>query len=470
MSLSEVASLVTAELESEPVHGAEPPSAARRETLGLGVLFGAMYFIQGIGDPTDGLVAQPINALLKSWGHTSGAITGFAALLSIPWVLKPLYGLLSDFLPVRGSYRKSYLLLTTGATVLGMLVLYVVDLPHGAWWLLLGLLWIPAVGVAFSDVVVDALMVEKGQPRGITGSLQSVQWASLYAAMILSGWLGGYLSQHGLQKLGFVLCAAVTAVTLLLTWRLVRETPRPAAPRSMRAAVSSLARAARTPGVWCAGGFLFLWNFNPFSTTVLYVHMTGPLGMSEQFYGTTVSLLAVASVVASVCYGFYCRRVPFGLLVHLSIVLGILATIAYWAMFDERSAVLVTLAVGFTYMTACLVQLDLAARICPLETAGTVFALLMALENLGISASTAVGGWMYEKGAAWWGPRTSFNVLVGIGALVTAGCWLLVPALRRYAVALRAPDLPAPAPACRGLRSRSGEPARESAPAIRRSP
>ena len=30
----------------------------------------------------------------------------------------------------------------------------------------------------------DALMVEKGQPRGLTGRLQSVQWASMYAATI----------------------------------------------------------------------------------------------------------------------------------------------------------------------------------------------------------------------------------------------------------------------------------------------
>jgi len=137
--------------------------------------------------------------------------------------------------------------------------------------------------------------------------------------------------------------------------------------------------------------------------------------------------------VACVSYGFYCRRVPFRLLVHGSIVLGILATIAYWAVWDMTSAVIVTLAVGFTYMTACLIQLDLAARVCPAETAGTTFALLMALQNIGMSSSIAVGGWLYGAGLERWGARTSFNVLVGVGALMTALCWLLVPWLRRQA-------------------------------------
>ena len=31
-------------------------------------MFGAMYFIQGIGEPTEGLIAQPVRSLLAKWG------------------------------------------------------------------------------------------------------------------------------------------------------------------------------------------------------------------------------------------------------------------------------------------------------------------------------------------------------------------------------------------------------------------
>ena len=103
-------------------------------------------------------------------------------------------------------------------------------------------------------------------------------------------------------------------------------------------------------------------------------------------------------------------------LVHLSIVLGVVSTLGYVLVVDERSALLVTVGVAFTYMTATLIQIDLAAQNLPPETAGTVFALLMAVENLSLSASTWLGGVLYDEGKERWGSRGSFQVLVLIGS------------------------------------------------------
>ncbi len=178
-------------------------------------------------------------------------------------------------------------------------------------------------------------------------------------------------------------------------------------------------------------GFLFLWNFNPFSNAMLHVHMTAGLGFSEPFYGQTVAVTAGASIVASIAYIFYCKRIGFPVLVHTSIVLGIVSTLGYLAMIDQRTAALVTLATGLTYMSATLIQLDLAARVCPSGTAGTVFALLMALENLGASTSTWLGGRLYEILSIPYGPKLAFKVLVIVGAALTACCWLIVPWLPR---------------------------------------
>src|SRR5262249_2431439 len=150
-------------------------------------------------------------------------------------------------------------------------------------------------------------------------------------------------------------------------------------------------------------------------------------GFDEQFYGNSQSYIAMASLAACVAYGFYCRRLSPATLVHASIVLGILSTLAYWAMQDEISAVLVSVVFGFTYGTANLILLDLAARAWPPRTAGTVFALLMALSNLSVALSTWVGGWWYEQVTVLSNRRTAFQVLVGVGALCTTGCWLLWP-------------------------------------------
>lgn len=411
--------------QSAPIVDAE-----RRERLGLGILFGAIYFIQGIGEPTEGLIAQPVRSLLASWGHSATEIATFTALLSVPWVLKPLYGVLSDFVPIAGLRRRSYLLMMSTATALGLAYLYFNPPGPGSYGWLLAVLLVPTVGVAFSDVVADALMVEKGQPRGITGQLQSVQWASLYAATIVTGVLGGFLSQHGHQTIGFLICAVAAAGTALLALLFVREERHPPTLDRARAAWTALARTVRTRALWGTIAFLFLWSFNPFSTAVLYLHMTRTLGFSEQFYGNTVSLLAVAAVAASIAYAFYCRRVPFKWLIHLAIVAGVASTLAYLGLSGPESAVWITVAVGLTYMTGTLVQLDLAARVVPLETAGTAFALLMAVWNLGFAASAGLGGYLYDRWLLVWGETPAFDALVAVGALCTSACWLVVPWIR----------------------------------------
>jgi predicted MFS family arabinose efflux permease len=303
-------------------------------------------------------------------------------------------------------------------------------LPMGpASWLLL--LLVPAtVGIAFTDVVVDALMVEKGQPHGLTGRFQAVQWGALYGATILTGSLGGYFSQHARQGLAFLICGGMAAGTLVLSASAVSERRAGGAGRDVQAILRLLRHAAASRTILAVGIFLFCWNFNPFSMTVLYMYMTTELKFSEQFYGNMMSLHALAAMTGSLLYGLYCRRVPMPILVHVSIVMGIASTIGYWALEGERSALVIAAAAGFATATATVIQLDLAAQVCPPQAAGTLFALLMGLSNLGTALSMSLGGWCYQRWQDSWGHPLAFNLLVAIGALFTAGCWLVVPFLK----------------------------------------
>lgn len=405
-----------------------PPRARRRETLGLVLLFAVMYFVQGIAEPTEGLIAQPVRSLLSSWDYSDLAIGGFMALLAIPWVLKPLYGLLTDFVPIFGQRRKSYLILTSLASTVGLFVLYLFPLPAGTYHLLLFLLVLPTLGVAFSDVVVDALMIEKGQPRNLTGTLQSVQWSAMYAGSLIAGVLGGWLSQHGRQQQGFLMCAVASSLTLALAMLFVREDAvEPPPGRRFRSALKEMGAAARTPTLILAAGFLFLWSFNPFNTTVLQLHMTRHVNITQYDYGVSVSMLSLGAILGSLAYGLYCRRVSMHWLIHLAIFTGILSTLAYWDIRESKHLWLVSVFVGLTYQTGSMIQYDLAARTCPVHAAGTTFALLMAISNLSMSLSIAVGSWFYDDWSDRWGRTAAFRGLVVLGCVSTAFCWVLLP-------------------------------------------
>jgi hypothetical protein len=409
----------------------DPRPAIRNEAWRLGLLFGALYFLQGVSEPTEGVIAQPVRSLLGRWGCGRAEITSFMAVLGIPWALKPLYGLLTDFVPLWGTRRKGYLFLAATATAISLLWLFAWPVQPGRSSALLVWLLVPTVAVAASDVTTDALMIERAQPLGLTGTIQAVQWGCAYAAGLFVGPIGGALSQFRHETVAFLISGLSGLLTVALVVFGVREPARTPDARTMRSALAAL-RASLTPGstsVLAVGGFLFLWNFNPFSNHVLHLHMTRGLGLDELFYGTTVALTAIASMAASLAYGIYCRRVPMRVLVHTSIVLGIVSTLGYAVVGDRTTAVVVTLATGVTYMTATLIQFDLAARACPPAVAGTVFAVLMSLENLSAVLSTWLGGKLYEFGLARWGNQVAFQVLVVIGSVLTACCWLLVPLL-----------------------------------------
>src|SRR6516164_4659380 len=195
----------------------------RKSLIGLGTLFGLLYFVQGIVEPTDGLLSQPIKSLLRNWNYSAAATAWFIAILSLAWTIKPLYGLLTDFVPFAGSQRRGYLLLNTAIASISMMAVYFLPLTSERVVVLLILLLPSAVAIAFSDVVIDAMMVTTGQQHGMTGRLQSVQWSCMYAAMIVTGVVGGALSQRGMQQAGFLIAALCCGVSLVAVWALVSE-------------------------------------------------------------------------------------------------------------------------------------------------------------------------------------------------------------------------------------------------------
>jgi len=413
----------------------QPDSAGRplRGALPLLVLFAVLYFVQGIVEPTAGVPAQPIQSRLQDWGRTQTEIGFFLGFIGIPWSLKLLYGLVSDFLPIAGYRRFPYLAISTAVT--GGAFLWMSRLwgspaneSQLAW-----LLFATCVAIATTDVVVDALAVEKGQPLGLTGQFQSVQWGAISVAQIIGGTLAGFIAQHRLLGPAFVGFGILSLASLTVVLLAVRE-PRHVRPpvENLRQAWNQLRSGRRLVVLFVVALYLFFWNFNPFSANVQQHYSTKVLGLSEQFYGNLYSIQGITQVLSAIAYFFLCRRIPLGWLLHGSIVCGVLMTLCYLPMHDATTAVLASLVFGLTYQLGTLIQLDVAARVVPTESAATLFALLMAISNSGISAGLFLGGWWYDGLTAHFGGdrHAAFDALVIIGAGFTACCWLLVPALR----------------------------------------
>ena len=362
------------------------------------------------------------------------SLAGLMALLALPWSIKPAFGLLSDFVPLLGSRRRSYLLLANGMAAVSLLLLTLVPLSPESRWLIFALLLPTTVGIALGDVIVDALMVEKGQALGLTGRFQSIQWAAANAALLLAAILGGYIAETQLQSLAFAVCATLWIFAFAVAWRFAgKDRDEHLSADSFRETAAALLSVLRDPLFLAVCALLTLWSFNPVWGSVLYLHMTEGLGFSEQSFGNVTAAFFAGSLIGSIGYGIYCRSVRLSILLHLSILTAIISNAIYWELSSLTSAYLVSGIAGAAYMTGTLIQLDLTARIIPARAAATVFAAVMALTNFAASGSEAFGGWLFETAKELYGGKTAFSLAVLVSVIMAMSCWLMVPALRRAA-------------------------------------
>jgi MFS family permease len=409
------------------LHPFRTPDAQR-----LALLFAVVYFAQGVWY----LPNLTITSVLKERGLSAGQVATFFSITLIPWVIKPVYGLISDFVPLFGRRRKSYFLLTSALAAVAGAALAL--MPAHAYWPLAVLFTVMALGLAFTDVLTDALMVESGRPLGLTGAFQSVQWAAISTATILVGVVGGYLAARRDLHTAFAVAACFPLVSFTMTLLFVRETPARADRAAFLATWEAIRTALRERDVWVVAGFILFWTFSPSFGPALNFYQIDKLGFGQQFIGFLDSLGGIGYIAGAVVYAPLSRRVPLKRLINLAIGVAAVATLCYLLYRDRTSAMVIGATFGCLGMITQLAILDLAAKSCPKRVEATFFALLMSVYNLGTQGSQVAGGYLYDV--------LGYTPLILISAGATACTWLLVPFVKidRIEARARASDTASP--------------------------
>src|ERR1700731_4835596 len=123
------------------------------------LFFGLVYVVEGTGQ-TGGLIAQPLNYYLKqTFGWSPVQVTAYLTILNLPWIIKPVYGLVSDFLPLFGYRRKTYLVTANAAATIAYCWVTQITAPSQ----LIFALLLTAFAMAISSTLCGAILVENGQ-------------------------------------------------------------------------------------------------------------------------------------------------------------------------------------------------------------------------------------------------------------------------------------------------------------------
>ncbi|HIK31030.1 MAG TPA: folate/biopterin family MFS transporter [Oscillatoriales cyanobacterium M59_W2019_021] len=348
-----------------------------------------VYFVQGIL----GLARLAVSFFLKDdLGMTPAEVSAMLGIVALPWTIKPLFGFMSDGLPILGYRRRPYLILSG---ILGAASWIALGTVVATPWQATLTICLSSLSVAVSDVIVDSLVVERARKESASrvGSLQSLCWGVSAVGGLITAYLSGFLLEHFSTQTIFLITASFPLlITVGAIWIAEEATSDRIQFANIKQQVGQLKNAISQKSIWLPTLFLFIWQATPTADSAFFFFTTNELGFQPEFLGRVRLVTSIAAIVGVWVFQRFLKAIPFRTIFAwstvMSAVLGmtmlILVTHANRAIgIDDRwfslgDSLVLTVMGQITFMPV----LVLAARLCPPGVEATLFALLMSVTNL----------------------------------------------------------------------------------------
>lgn len=398
---------------------------ARAAVRRLTIVFAVTYLAQGIGTQF-GIISQPVQYFMKEGLHLSAPqVSSYLAVLMMPWVLKPFYGIVCDCVPLFGYRRKSYIVLSN---LLAGAALLAIGMSNSLNVILAALVCL-AVGMAASTAVTVGLAVEAGRDTGNSRSYLSVQTFCYYVALVAASVTGGMLCHtmapaNALHAAAFIASVPVF-IASLVALLMVREEKAPLRLDELKKTFVSVKEAFASRPLWLVALFIFCWDFSPSFGVPLYYFESNNLGFSQGTIGALAGWNAAGMAVGAFIYRTRYKNFSMTTQLYVAVMMGTISTLAYLGL-SSGNAIGLELLRGCSNAIAILVMYALAAEVCPKRAEVCVMSTLIAVRNLGTEGSTYVGGQLFGNVF-----HNQLAPLIVAAAATTAACVVLVPFFKR---------------------------------------
>lgn len=374
-------------------------AAPEVKTSRLLFYFGLMYFCQGVCQIVI-LLNQPIRAYFKSLNYSAEQTANFFFIANIPWIIKPLYGLISDFIPLFGYRRRSYLLMLNLIAAGGFL--WLAGMADVRVLTLAAVL--VGIGVAAADVIVDALMVEEGQRTGLIAKFQSIQWICINVAAVGSGFVSSLLLTRWADepltavKVAAAICSVFPFIVAAVTFWAVKEQKTRLDLPQLRSTAQGLGAAFTSPRLLAVLAFLALLTANPGVYTPMNYHLTETLGIADSSVALSDSFNSAGCVLGAVIFlTLISNRLPMRGILAVGILANCISMIPFFFVNGKIGAWAAYGIFGIGYQIGNLSMLALAASACPKRAEGFVFAAMMSMLNFSAQTADNIGASLYTR-------------------------------------------------------------------------
>lgn len=373
-----------------------------------------VYFIQGLL----GISRLALSFYYKDTLHLSPVdMTYISSIAAIPWIIKPFYGFISDTFPLFGYKRKSYIALSGILGTISWVMLTFLATLDNKTPIIYSVLLVSmsSLSIAFSDVLVDAIVVSKSQDQSQAGSLQSLCWS----ASAIGGLISSYLSGHLLQQYGIPTVFALTAMmplAMAATSVLMREDKsntmkenhdvileaKPTSLHLLKQQAYNIKNVLSNKQILYPLLFIIIWNIIPSDGSALFYFQVNELHFKPEFLGTLGLVSSLSSLIGIVIYNQKLKTVPLKTLFKWTCILGTVLGMSplilithfnsslglpdtWFAIIDD---IILSILGQITFMPI----LVLAANMCPPGVEAMLYATIMGTINLSGSIGKIFSG------------------------------------------------------------------------------
>lgn len=318
------------------------------------------------------------------------------------WLIKPVYGFITDNFPLCGYNRKSYFCVmgTMGAICMVSLVF------HKNLYLAVAALALTELSQAFSDVIADAVMVEKSRNDEDGSSLlQSFSWTVMAIGGVFGSLLGGYLLEN-YEPSTVIACNAFSPLLLIISAVFLEETPIETS--SIKDQMLTLYNAVKSPSVYKPLIFVIILRGSSPRYSELYTYfLVDELKLSPVFMSSLGIFNYSSMMIGGFVYHNFLKNKEYrdilcqGQLIiaaltfiDLGLVLKVYAAVGMpgWSFVLGGEIIGSMVDLCFTSMPL----LVMGAKICPVKIEATFFSLFTSVFNIGGAFSGLIGGYLIE--------------------------------------------------------------------------
>ncbi len=352
-------------------------------------LFGLLYFTQG----TILSYFTALNALyLLERGLTMTNVGVFSSIALIPFVIKILFGLLSDRVSPFGlGHRKPYIFIGLTVQMACLIIAPFID-PKGAYWGFVALAFVLQMGMALYDTCTDGLALDT-TPADEKGTIQGIMVGGRAVGVIVTASLVGLLAERSSWQAVFWVLAGLTLLPLPLLLG-IRE---PAQTVERNFDWKAFAAFKKAPILALAGvGFLFFLivvGANQLINPYLEKRFDIPLSTAGLF--TTVWGIGV--VLGGAVGGYLIDKVGKRNGVRIAMLISLVGVLALAGIPALGWAWPIVVLFGVAYGTYQTVYFALAMAYTEPRIAASMFSILMAVTNVGQGVGLALGGLLADK-------------------------------------------------------------------------